>query len=461
MNDLRSFLAFVAEHLPREYLLVTEEVAVDWGISAVVTKLEQRLRTPVVEFRNVRSAAMPVVTNVNASLDRIGKSIGINKNLLRQKLVQAYRQTIPPRRLAADQGAPVRKVCTRGELIDLGTLPFGRYCEVETAPYLTAATIVARSGGTLNLSYHRLMRHDCRRMAIFMTPGSHLDQIFQDHRRRGRAMAVAGFIGSHPLWALGSLASGPLDLDEYAVIGGLIGGPLDVVAGHLDPELVVPARAEIAFEGYILPDFHIDEGPFGEFAGYATARRPCPVLEVELLSHREQPIFQDIVPGRTEHLTMAAASIEAYLRVLLDRDADAVTEIYLPAPLTLFLKIDRAAAAGLEVRPFLERLLRALPFVKYVYAFDPDIDLRNQRSVQWAIATRSQPAVDALLLADCKATELDPSETDGLTSKWALDATAKPSLKHFPPINRVPPDALADVDIDRMLAKPWIKPDVR
>jgi len=100
-------------------------------------------------------------------------------------------------------------------------------------------------------------------------------------------------------------------------------------------------------------------------------------------------------------------------------------------------------------------LRSAVPGISIVQS----IPVVDEGAIKQAVQVSSR--VDALLLADCKATELDPSETDGLTSKWALDATAKPSLKHFPPINRVPPDALADVDIDRMLAKPWIKPDVR
>src|SRR2546425_4757836 len=100
--------------------------------------------------------------------------------------------------------------------------------------------------------------------AIFMAPGGHLHAIYEKNAASGADTPIAVFIGAHPLWSLGSLAAGGLELDEFGIIGALLGGPLEVVAGILAPRLVVAARAAIVPQGSICPDRRGGEGPFGE-----------------------------------------------------------------------------------------------------------------------------------------------------------------------------------------------------
>src|SRR3989441_7651644 len=168
--------------------------------------------------------------------------------------------------------------------------------------------------------------------AIFMAPGGHLHAIYEKNAASGADTPIAVFIGAPPLWSLGSLAAGGLELDEFGIIGALLGGPLEVVAGILDPRLVVPARAEIVLEGSIRHDRRADEGPFGEYAGYAMPRATQPVFEVALLSHRDRPVFQDIVAGRVEHLTMTGVALRAHLERALRRGGPAVVELDPSAP---------------------------------------------------------------------------------------------------------------------------------
>src|SRR5262249_58898345 len=58
--------------------------------------------------------------------------------------------------------------------------------------------------------------------------------------------------------------------------------------------LPVPALAEIILEGELLPPGRetLLEGPFGEFTGYYAAdKRPCPVMTVMAVHHRNEPIL--------------------------------------------------------------------------------------------------------------------------------------------------------------------------
>ena len=80
---------------------------------------------------------------------------------------------------------------------------------------------------------------------------------------------MAFAIGVHPAIALGCLAIGSIDEDERAIMGGLLGEPLELVKCETS-DLLVPAQAEMILEGEILPHERTPEGPFGEFTGYTS-----------------------------------------------------------------------------------------------------------------------------------------------------------------------------------------------
>ncbi len=454
--DLRSFLQFVREQSPREYVRLERTISPQWELAAIVAKLEGALRAPIIECRQVEGSTLPVVTNVCASLSRIARSVGRTERELEDMLAGAYDRPIPPRILADAAAAPVRHSVRRGAAVDLGWLPQMRYTEVETAPYLTAAAVVARDpdGGTLNISYHRLMICDRATTGIFMAPGGHLHAIYEKNAAKRADTPIAVFIGAHPLWSLGSLAAGGLELDEFGIIGALLGAPLEVVPGLLDPRLLVPAAAEIVLEGSICHDRRVDEGPFGEYAGYAMPRETQPVFEVALLSHRDQPVFQDIVAGRVEHLTMTGVALRTHLeRTLRHAYSDAVLELHLPAPMTLFVKLDKSLLAGREIRELMREILLSEFYLKQLVCFDPDVELRSLQRTQWAVATRAQIDRDLVVIPDQPGTGLDPSERDGKTTKWGLDATAKPDLERYAPRNRVPQHVLDGIDLRDILRR--------
>jgi 2,5-furandicarboxylate decarboxylase 1 len=457
--DLRAFLAWTATHAPRELLVVERPVSPDGETAAIVAKLEEARRTPVLEFRHVDGTRLPVVTNVCASASRIARSCGIAVQDLEARLVDAYEAPRAPR-VVSEQDAPVRAVVCQGSAVDLNTLPRLRYTAAETHPYITGAALVALdpTTGVLNVSYHRLMILGARRTGISMTPGGHLDRIFRLNAADRRDTPIAAFIGMHPLLSLGLLASGPPDLDELSVAGGVLGAAVDVVPAFLDARLRVPADAEIVLEGRIRHSVVATEGPYGEFAGYATDAVPAPVVEIDLISHREEPIYQDIVAGRIEHLTLTGLALRAHLVRSVVRRYPGTLDIHLPAPLTLFLKLDRAAEGAPPVRELLAEILRREPYFKQVFCFDVDIDLKSQQATQWALATRAQPDRDLVVLSDIPATGLDPSEILGRTARWGVDATAKPRLDRFAPRNTIPPAALGRVDVQELLRPPTDRP---
>ncbi|MGH8166475.1 MAG: UbiD family decarboxylase domain-containing protein [Woeseiaceae bacterium] len=427
--DLRGYLSHARSGEQNAYLEVTQEISPRWQTAAIVAKLARKMRNPVVYFSSVSGTALPVVTNVCCSFERVARSAGLDAGIVSVRMARALEEPVPAVERSAGESPVLAKRFGPGQF-SLRDLPQFFYTDTQTAPYLTAAILVARDplSGAHNLSFHRLMICGDHEVAIYMTPGGHLEKIWHRNREQGRATPVAAVFGFHPLWAYGSLAAGPLDVDDYGVIGAVLGEGLAVTRGVRHSELRIPALAEMVYEGQIEAEVTEPEGPFGEFLGYVAPREVRPVLRFTHLCSREQPIFQDIVAGQSEHVTMSSVTLRARLTRNYFRSNDAVVDFWLPAAMTLFLAVDSGRQTDFDAQQTMRRLLHEERYLKQVVCFDANVDLRKQASVQAALATNVQADRDLELLPDCPGNGVDPSEVDGRTCKLAIDARSKGSV---------------------------------
>jgi len=344
----------------------------------------------------------------------------------------------------------------QGEEIDLGALPSMVYHADDTdRPYLTAAMVVARDPktGIANLSYHRMMIAGRDRTGIYMERGRHLHGIYEGYRALGRAMPIAVVLGVHPAITLGALYAGRADVDEYEIIGGLLGRPLPVVRTITGGDLLVPAAAEIVLEGEVSITEEIDEGPFGEFTGYGTGATRSPVFEVQAITHRRDPLFQDIVSGGMEHLLLSVPALEH--RTLRDARAASpgVRKVALPAPLTAIVSL--AKRDDDEPRRVIEALLGSDIYAKHVIVVDEDVEPGDLREVMAAMALQTQADTKVFVMKDQQGTPLDPScpHEDGRSAKMGIDAT-RPLVSVRPVTrNRIPPEVLEAVDLAEILGR--------
>ena len=114
---------------------------------------------------------------------------------------------------------------------------------------------------------------------------------------------VAISLGHEPLLFAFAGLEIPFGISEYNYAGAVIGDPVDVVAAP-KTGLPVPAAAEAVLEGWIYPDRKTKEGPFGEWTGYYTGGQrsnPAPILEVDTILHRKNPILLGAPPGKPPH----------------------------------------------------------------------------------------------------------------------------------------------------------------
>jgi 2,5-furandicarboxylate decarboxylase 1 len=450
VTDLRSFLEQVRKARPSDVVDVRVPVDPAHETAAILTKLEEKQRSPILVFHDVIGCEWPLVTNVCGSMGRLALALGCGLKDVAARYGAAAEQPIAP--VLAD-AAPVQDVVLRGDAVDLGVFPALRYHADDAAqPYITAAIVVARDpdDGVANLSYHRLMIAGRDRTGIYIEKGRHLDGIHRKHVARGVDMPVAVFIGAHPAWSLGALYAGRADVDEYAVIGGLLGSPLAVVPCVTQPELRVPAFAEIVLEGLVSATETMVEGPFGEFTGYGTGVTDSPVLHVHAITHRRDPLVQDIVSGHLEHLVLSMPALEH--RTLRDARAVApgVTRVALVAPLTAIVAMKKTSDD--EPRRVIDALLTDI-YAKQVIVVDDDVEPTDLAKVLGALALQRQPD-EAVRISEGQGTPLDPScDEGGTTRKLGIDATRPLVRAREVTRNRIPEDVLARVDLAALLRK--------
>jgi 2,5-furandicarboxylate decarboxylase 1 len=437
-QDLRSFLDLVRRQRPADVQVVSRTVDPAYELTALVVKLEkEQRRRPVVIFESVKGSAFPVLTNLHASRSRLAAAINAPPEGMLQAYLRAMERPVPPRVVAT---GPVKEVVRRGADVDLGMLPQIVHHEGDAGPYVTAAISFARdpASETWNCAYNRLMLQGRDRSSIHLTLGKHLWEFYRIAEARGEPLPVAFAIGVHPAIALGALAIGSIDEDERAIMGALLGEPLELVRCETS-DLLVPAHAELVLEGEILPEMRVAEGPFGEFTGYSLGERQREIVRYTAMTHRRDAYFQDITVAHLDHMLLSTIPMEANLYRAVRTMVPSVTAVRVPGPFTCYVAIEQRLPG--QAKNAIMAVLGADLYMKRVVIVDHDVDVFDDRQVNWALATRCQPDRDIALVTHARGSDLDPStREDGYTAKWGVDATAKPTLAAYTPRHRVPAD---------------------
>jgi len=428
-QDLHRFMAAYRELFPDDVMTVRERVGADQDVSAAVWSLAAQGRHPALVFEQVEGIGVPLVTNLFASRERVGRMLGgVPPEGIHAEYQVRSRRMTAPRELPS--GAVTQRV-VRGS-VDLSEVPAIRHFATDRGPYITNAILAAedREAGIGNLSYHRSMVHSRDEIATSLHSRGHLWRMLQAAQAKGRPLPVAMVIGAHPLFMLAAAARLPYGTDERHVAGGLFGAPLEVVR---TPRygIAVPAHAEFVLEGVIDPEARAEEGPFGEFTGYSSDRSTNNLLRVETLMRRDDAWLLDVVGGNSaEHLNLGRIPRESEMVEKLKERFPGVTAVHYPSSGTHFhayvaLKQSRPG----EARQVMLGLLGWDPYLKTVVAVDQDVDITRDEEVLWALATHFQPHLDVVIVDGLPGSALDPSASGaGTTSRMGLDATRGPAF---------------------------------
>src|SRR5262249_18442479 len=179
--------------------------------------------------------------------------------------------------------------------------------------------------------------------------------------------------------------------------------------------LPIPAHGEIVLEGDLLPmsESALPEGPFGEFTGYYAAdARPAPVMQVNAVYHRDDPILLGSPPMKPPRfhfgLPFRAASIWSNLEMAGVTDVVGFWQHVAQLMTVVAIKqryAGHAKRAGLiaAAHSYMGRL---------VVVVDDDVDPSNLADVMWAVTTRCEPAEQIDIIRNAWSSALDPRIPD-------------------------------------------------
>ncbi|MBS7633675.1 UbiD family decarboxylase [Candidatus Bathyarchaeota archaeon] len=407
---------------------VKHEVSTEFEVSYIMKNFGNQ--DSILLFDNIRGYDTKIVANVCGSRGNICQALGTTKERLYEKLFEAWR--LPQRAKIAASGS-VKEVV---EKPDLMKIPVLRHFEKDAGPYLTSAVIHAKSndGNVENVSVHRLLVLDRNHLAIRLVP-RHLFQLWKMAKAEGVDLDVSISVGVHPAVLIAASSPIPFGVCEFDVANVLMGNNLRLVeCEHVNA--CAPAEAELVLEGKISATKEVDEGPFVDITGTYDICRKQPVVEIVGMMHRQDYMYQALLPSGSEHRLLMGLPHEALIWDSVSKVVPKVHAVNLSAGgsgwLHAVISIDKQVDG--DGKNVLLAAFAAHPSLKHAVVVDSDIDVFNASEVEWAIATRFQASEDLVVINNVRGSTLDSSadQETGLTTKVGVDATrpfAKPREK--------------------------------
>jgi len=313
----------------------------------------------------------------------------------------------------------------------------------------------------INIGAYRMMTLGGPEASVAITMGKHGRMHYEKWWKRDGRCPILVSLGHDPLFLILAGLEVPTGIGEYNYGGAIIGAPIEVIREELTG-LPMPAYSEIVLAGWIRPDHLSKEGPFGEATGYYSAMpAPVPVLTVERVYHRNDPINLGAPCAKPPHDFSYMRSV---LKSAMIRDAlvkagiPDVRGVWTPESsagrMVIVVSIKQRYCGHSRQAAYVASQCQTGAYLnRYVIVVDEDIDPANTEEVMWAISTRSDPATDIDIMRKSWSGPIDPLVRDrnsAYNSRAVIDA-----CRPFDWINEFPKVAEADPAYLREIKTKW------
>ena len=319
---------------------------------------------------------------------------------------------------------PCKQIKIVGDEINLFDFPFVQTNPGDAGAYINSAAICMEDPDLgRNVATYRCQVKDGRRIGFNSEIGQGGWQILMAHKKRGETKVKAALaLGCEPLiYAMASSKLTRPGEDELEVVGGLRGGPVELVKCETS-DIMVPTSAEMVLEGTVSFDME-EEGPYGELYGYMGLKKPQNfVMTIDAITHRQDPWFVNSYAGvvKLSPLALTEAGDQMKFKSILPN----LLELYSPnyaTGITIVSIEKRFPGDGMVAG---QHIAAGKFFAKAVIVVDQDVDPFDLDKVLNAVGTRWQPYPASQLIQQTKGMVLDPSAPRrGITSKFIIDAT--------------------------------------
>ncbi|MBW2000324.1 MAG: UbiD family decarboxylase, partial [Deltaproteobacteria bacterium] len=423
-GDLRDFLSIV-ESMGELKRIGNVHWDKEMGAITEIVYREKPVDAPALLFEKIPGypEGYKCLYGMLASAGRFTLALGCQtEGSSRMEMLMVYRERvreldpIPP--VYVDSG-PVLENETEGDGVDVLKFPVPLHHELDGGRYIgTACGVVTRDPdeGWVNFGTYRVQVLDNRKVLSYISQGKQGRLQRDKYLDRGKPCPMVVVVGIDPLLYIAARYQVPWGVSEFDFAGGIAGVPIEVIEGK-HTGLPIPANAEIVLEGHVLPGERAPEGPFGEWTGYyAGSRRPEPVMVVQRILHRKDPILTCAASQRPPHSHLFERCFirSAGLWEKLEKaDCPGIKGVWVheagSGRTFNVVSIEQqyyghSRQAGL--------LASQLPPAGYVNRFtvvvDEDIDPSNLYDVIWAMGTRCDPERDIDILRKNWSSRLDP-----------------------------------------------------
>lgn len=390
---LRDFL----DRLEKENKLtrINKEVSHNFEIANIIYSNDEK---PII-FDNVKNYNYPVFAGITSDRDIIAESLNTTKEKLLFKLVDALRK---PKKPELINNAPCQEIVIDNP--DLNKLPLLYHLKGDGGRYATATVSTIKDPDTgRNVSYHRLMEIGKNKFTARLIKNRQTRTTY-DKIEGDLEMAVC--IGNSVAVMISASLGPPSGVDEFSIANALDKTPM---VKCLTKDLEVPAYSEFVLEGRLTRDLD-REGPFVDLTETRDFERQEPIFVVDCITHRENPIYQALIPGRYEHKTLMGMPKEPTIFDEVSKVVDCKNVLitlgggsWLHGIVQINKKDDSDPMKAIEAA------FNGHKSMKHVVIVDNDVNIYDPNAIEWAFATRFQGDKDLYIKPDQPGSSLDPS----------------------------------------------------
>ena len=381
------------------------------GLGTIIEKTEK-----AVLFKSVGPEKAEMVAKTAASRKRLIAAFETTEEKIYDEYFKRLANPKPVVEIPSSD-APVHTIQITGKDVDLTKLPFYPHHAYDGSCYLSSATdyTVDPATGRRNVGCRRLSLRNRYETGTNVTAPSDLKRIYTASVARGEKLPITFTVGTHPLDFVAATMRHPGD--ELSLVATMRGEPAAVVKS-LTNDILVPADAEMTLEGYLDERGYVEpEGPFGEYMGYYGSIHMDPVFHCTAITMRRDVLHHTLQHGsafvldQTDSQNISAIRVEAEAMTILKaagRDAVAAYMMHTSGGSNTLRVSIRQRSFG-EARLAIAALFGGIARLKHIFVFDEDIDIRNDKQVEWALGTRFQADQDLMILQGIPGMSMDPS----------------------------------------------------
>lgn len=473
-ENLRDWIAFLERE--GELVRIQEPVSRHLEITEIADRV---MKSPgggkALLFERVEGSDVPVAINLLGSKWRMSAALGVEDPgeitegvlaLLDPKGVSTLWEKIKmlPRLKSLADAKPVEVRSGPCQEVVMADPSFERFpiCTcwpLDGGPYITLPMVFTRDPrtGRTNCGMYRIQIFDAKTAGMHWQIHHGGAHHHREAEARGERIDVAVAVGCDPVSIFAPVLPLPPDIDEMMFAGLIRQRPVKMVKCKTS-DLLVPAEAEVVFEGHVVPGERRTEGPFGDHTGFYSLAEPYPVFHLTAVTHRRDPVWCTTIVGRPpmEDCWMGAAIGDMFLPILR-RQIPELVDMFLPWAGVfhncMIVSIDKQYPG--HARKVMHSIWGTgqMALTKVIIVLDRDADVRDMDEVAWRAFGNIDPSRD-LEFAKGPIDVLDhATDIIGYGGKVGIDATRKWKSEGFP--REWPQDIVMDAEVKARVDGKW------